>query len=193
MPRAASNVSEIDGRPGSQRHIVFAQDDEIADAIDFIIVAHAPVTIAKADFRPNVKTDFRSTLFNPAMKGAAFRPCVDGKRPADRAPAGLLRRSVRGQSRGQARTTENQGGRQNQENGTGKSPDQPIHCRSSALTYDRPLFSSKAGRRWRAPHPSAQEYAVRYWRDRRCKCNRARRFPHCWSESRPCSGLVRRS
>jgi hypothetical protein len=44
----------------------------------------------------------------------------------------------------------------------------------------------------RAPHRSVRECADRCWRDRRCRCNRGRRFRHCWSESQPCSGRRRR-
>ena len=70
---------------------MFAQEIEIGDAIDLIIVGHTTVAIAETELRPQVKLHLAAARHRAAAEGPARGPAVAGKRPGDFLPrAGLF-------------------------------------------------------------------------------------------------------
>src|SRR5947207_2929744 len=119
MPHPALKVADAHLRSGGRRRVISAQYSEVANAIDFVVITHAPITIAKTDLWPNIKIDFHSAFLEPAMEGAALRPGIDGKGPLDCAPTGLLRCAIGGPCRGRVQAMENRGRRERQKKRAG--------------------------------------------------------------------------
>src|SRR5439155_16779129 len=60
----------------------FAADKlDVADAIEFLVVGHSGLTIAEADFRPQIEIDLNSAIGRLALKRPTLSPLVDGERP----------------------------------------------------------------------------------------------------------------
>ena len=156
-----------------QRHKPFADQIEIGDAVDFVVVGDAAVAVAKTDLRPHIDLDVLAAPGGTATKRAARGPAVARKRPRDFAPVRDLR----------PRVLIGRNARQGADRQSRNHDDRPA-------THHRPLWQAGDGARRRRSVP---EYASRCWRGRRCRYSRARRSRHCWSGSRPCSGPCRRS
>ena len=65
---------------------MLAQQIEIGDAIDLIVVGDAAVAIAEADLRPHIELDLAAAAAAPQRKALARGPAVAGKRPGDFLP-----------------------------------------------------------------------------------------------------------
>jgi hypothetical protein len=60
-----------------------AQQIEVGDAIDLIVVGDAAVAIAETHLRPHVKLHLAAARSYAAAEGLARRPAIAGKRPGD--------------------------------------------------------------------------------------------------------------
>ena len=68
---------------------MLAQQIEIGNAIDFVVVGDAAVAIAEADLGPHVKLDLAAARSRAATEGLARRPAIAGKRPGDFLPRAI--------------------------------------------------------------------------------------------------------
>src|SRR5204863_4768798 len=80
--------SDADGLTRLQWRKARADQIEIADAIDFVVIGDAAIAIAEAEFWPDIDFDAAASGI-AAAKGAAGRPAVARKRPGDFAPGRL--------------------------------------------------------------------------------------------------------
>ena len=82
------------GDPGDvarrDRREPFAQQIEIGDAIDLIIVGDATVAIAETHLRPHVKLHLAAARSRAAAERLARGPAIAGKRPGDLLPLAFL-------------------------------------------------------------------------------------------------------
>ena len=79
-----------------ERREALADQIEIGDAIDFVVIGDAAVAIAEADLRPHVDLDVVAARIARAAKRAARRPAVARKRPGDFPPVRSPARPRRG-------------------------------------------------------------------------------------------------
>ena len=73
--------------PASQRHEALADQIEIGDAIDLIVIGNPAVAIAEAGLRPHIELDFAAARLAGATERAPRGPAVARKRPGDFLPA----------------------------------------------------------------------------------------------------------
>ncbi len=92
-PDPSGHIGDPDDIARRARRKMLAQQIEIGDAIDLIVVGDAAVAIAEADLGPHVDLDLAAARGRAAAKGLARGPAVARKRPGDFPPA---RRSAAG-------------------------------------------------------------------------------------------------
>ena len=89
-PRPARHVGDVHRFAGLARRKALADQIEIGDAVDLVVIGNAGVAIAEADLRPHIEFDILAAGLL-AAEGAARRPAVARKRPGDLAPAERFR------------------------------------------------------------------------------------------------------
>ncbi len=80
------------GRPGPRADLSLPIEVDVADAIEFLVVGHSGLTIAEADFRPQIEIDVNAAIGRLALKSPPASPLVDGERPRDFGPDRLVGR-----------------------------------------------------------------------------------------------------
>jgi hypothetical protein len=85
------HVGDLNHATRRQRHKTFAHQIEIGDAVDLVVIGHAGIAIAEADFWPHIDLDLAAAGFCGATECAAGRPSVARKRPCDFPPAVTVR------------------------------------------------------------------------------------------------------
>src|SRR5215510_12269795 len=83
-PEAAGHPGEADRLAWPQRRKARADQIEIADTIDLVVIGDAAVAIAEAEFGPDIDCNAAALAF--AAEGAAGGPAVAQKRPGDLPP-----------------------------------------------------------------------------------------------------------
>ena len=68
---------------------MLAQQIEIGDAVDFIVVGDATVAIAETHLRTHIHFDLAAARSHAAAKSLARGPAVAGKRPGDFLPRAM--------------------------------------------------------------------------------------------------------
>ena len=94
VSRAAGHVGDADHPARLQRHEAFADQIEIGDAIDLVVIGDAGVAIAETDLGPHIDLDRAAAGRGIAAEGAACRPARRADR-ARRSPANAHRRRAR--------------------------------------------------------------------------------------------------
>src|SRR6516162_5066973 len=86
--RAAGHVSQTDHLPRLNRRKTFADQVEVGDAVDLVVIGDARVAIAEADLRPHIELDRGPAVTTGrAAEGAACGPAVAREAPRDLLPA----------------------------------------------------------------------------------------------------------
>src|SRR6185436_2884486 len=85
-PDASGHVGDPDDIARRARGKMLAQQIEIGDAIDLVVVSDATVTIAETDFWPHVDLDHAAAHSRATAKSLARGPAIAGKRPGDLLP-----------------------------------------------------------------------------------------------------------
>src|SRR5205085_5321997 len=75
------------GPAGAEGRAFVADKLDVADAIEFLVVGHSGLTIAEADFRPQIEIDLNPAIGRLALKSPTLSPLVDGERPRGFGPA----------------------------------------------------------------------------------------------------------
>jgi len=88
-PDPSGHIGDPDDIARRDRREPLAQQIEVGDAIDLIVVGNATVAIAEADFRPHVKLHLAAARSHAAAKSLARGPAVAGKRPGDLLPRAI--------------------------------------------------------------------------------------------------------
>src|SRR5215472_3451728 len=69
------------GPAGAERRSFAADEVDVADAFEFLVVGHSGLTIAEADFRPHIEIELNPAIGRLALKSPPLSPLVDGERP----------------------------------------------------------------------------------------------------------------
>ena len=93
-PGSSGHIGDANHLARRQRHEPFADQVEIGDAVDFVVIGDAAVAIAEADLRPHVDLDVVAARSSTATKRAPCGPAVARKRPRDLPPVRDLRPRV---------------------------------------------------------------------------------------------------
>jgi hypothetical protein len=83
------------GAAGAERRSVIADEVDIADAIELLVVGHSGLTIAEADLRPQIEIDLDPAIGRLALIRPALSPLVDRERPSGVGPDRLIAMCVR--------------------------------------------------------------------------------------------------
>src|SRR5262249_39877722 len=130
-----------DGPAGAERRCFTPDEVDVADAIELLVVGHAGLTIAEADFRPQKEIDVNPAIGRLALISPPLSPLVDGERPGgfgkdrpvERRHAKRIRRRRCGE---EDRVAANPG----DQHGGGDSHDPLAHGRSSGCCWPRRTF-----------------------------------------------------
>src|SRR6516164_9412763 len=79
---AAFHPLHRDGRPGAERRSFAAEEVDVADAIELVVVGHSGLAIAEADLRPQIEVDLSAAIGRLAPIGPSLSPLVDWERPS---------------------------------------------------------------------------------------------------------------
>src|SRR5215470_11219681 len=82
-PHSSRQLRDTDRLANLERYKTLADQIEIGDAIDLVVIGHSGAAIAEADLRPHVDFDVAARR---ATKRAARGPAVAGKRPRNFLP-----------------------------------------------------------------------------------------------------------
>src|SRR3954452_20152155 len=85
-PDPSGHIGDPDDIARRARRKMLAQQIEIGDAIDLIVVGDATIAIAETDLRPHIDLDLSAARRHAAAKSLARGPAVAGKRPGDFLP-----------------------------------------------------------------------------------------------------------
>ena len=91
ISQAPRHVGNPNGLARRKRRKAFADQIEIGNAIDFVVIGNTGVTVAETDFWPHIKLGLRPACGRIAAEGAAGRPAVARKRPGDFLPMQSVR------------------------------------------------------------------------------------------------------
>jgi hypothetical protein len=69
-----------------ERHKMLADQVEIGDAIDLVVIGNAGIAIAEADLRPDIDLDGLAAGRGLATEGPARRPAIAREWPGNLAP-----------------------------------------------------------------------------------------------------------
>src|SRR5882757_11228852 len=69
------------GPAGAECGSFVADEVDVADAIELLVVGHSGLTIAEADFRPQIEIDVNPAIGRLALISPPLPPLVDGERP----------------------------------------------------------------------------------------------------------------
>src|SRR6202030_2663048 len=58
-----------------------ADEVDVADAIELLVVGHSGLTVAETDFRPQIEIDVNPAVGRLALISPPLSPLVDGERP----------------------------------------------------------------------------------------------------------------
>jgi hypothetical protein len=78
---AAFHVTHRNGPAGSESRSSAADEVDISDTIEFLVVGDASLAIAEADLRPQIEINAGSAINRLALKGPSPSELVDGERP----------------------------------------------------------------------------------------------------------------
>ena len=88
-PDASGHIGDPHHIARRARRKMLAQQIEVGDTIDLIVVGHATVAIAETDLWPHVNLELGAARGHATAKGLACRPAVAGKRPGDLLPRAI--------------------------------------------------------------------------------------------------------
>jgi hypothetical protein len=98
------------GSAGAECGSSAADEVDISDTIEFLVVGHPGLAIAEANFRPQIEIDVGPAVGRFALKGPSPSKLVDGERPCGFGPDRRMR-TVRRPCRGEDRIAANPSGK----------------------------------------------------------------------------------
>src|SRR6266849_2649011 len=78
---AAFHPVHRNGPAGAEWRAFAAEKFDVADAIELLVVGHSGLTIAEADFRPQIESDVNPAIGRLALISPPLSPLVDEERP----------------------------------------------------------------------------------------------------------------
>jgi hypothetical protein len=107
---AAFHRAHRNGSAGAECGSSAADEVDISDTIEFLVVGHPGLAIAEANFRPQIEIDVGPAVGRFALKGPSPSKLVDGERPCGFGPDRRMR-TVRRPCRGEDRIAANPSGK----------------------------------------------------------------------------------
>src|SRR5262245_52141607 len=92
---AAFHPVHCNGSAGPECRSFVANEVDVADAIELLVVGHAGLTIAEADFRPQIEIDLNPAIGRLALIRPPLPPLIHGERPRGIGPDRLAAMRIR--------------------------------------------------------------------------------------------------